>query len=31
MQMMKRNLVTAGTSQLADVVFVEDGFKPLAL
>lgn len=28
---MKRNLATAGISWLADVVFVEDGFRPPAL
>ena len=30
-QMMKRNLATAGISWVADVVFVEDGFRPLVL
>ena len=30
-QMMKRNLATAGISWFADVVFVEDGFRPLVL
>ena len=30
-QMMKRNLATAGISWFADVVFAEDGFRPLAL
>ena len=31
LQMMKRNLATAGISWFADVVFAEDGFRPLAL
>ena len=31
LQMMKRNLATAGSSQLARVIFAEDGFVPLAL
>ena len=30
-QVMKRNLATAGISWFADVVFVEDGFRPLVL
>ncbi|KAM6205546.1 uncharacterized protein WM294_002752 [Sarcoramphus papa] len=30
-QVMKRSLATAGMSWFADVVFVEDGFRPLAL
>ena len=31
LQMMKRNLATAGLSQLAHVIFAEDGFVPSAL
>ena len=31
LQMMKRNLGTAGISWFTDVVFAEDGFRPLAL
>ena len=31
LQVTKRNLGTAGISWFADVVFVEDGFRPLAL
>ena len=30
-QVTKRNLATAGISWFADVVYVEDGFRPLAL
>ena len=31
LQVMKRNLATARISLFADVVFAEDGFRPLAL
>ena len=31
LQVTKRSLATAGISWFADVVFVEDGFRPLAL
>ena len=31
LQVTKRNLGTAGISWFADVVFAEDGFRPLAL
>ena len=30
-QVTKRSLVTAGISWFVDVVYVEDGFRPLAL